>query len=138
MSYVANTMGDNERVIFRARFHWSYTMTALLWLLILGVIAVGIWMFLSMMIKKWTTEIVVTNERFVLKTGWISIKTQEVSLQKIEEVKLHQSILGRLLGYGSLHIQGTGVGSIEVPNIKQPLAFRRQITNARENIRGED
>lgn len=137
MSYVAQTMGDSEQVIFRAKFHWIYTFTALLWLIFLGVIVVGLWMFLYMMIKKWTTEIVVTNERFVLKTGWISRNTQEVSLQKIEEVKLKQSVLGRILGFGSLLIQGTGVGSIEVPNIKQPLELRRQVTNARDVFRNE-
>lgn len=138
MSYVSKTMGDSEKVIFRAKFHWVYTFTAFAWLLILGVIGVGIWMFVHMMIVKWTTEIVATNERFVYKTGWITRKTQEVSLQKIEEIKLSQGVLGRLFGYGRLHIQGTGVGLIDLPNIKQPLELRRQITNAREASRRDN
>jgi len=110
---------------------------AFLWLIFLGIIAIGLWMFIIMLIRKWTTEIVVTNERFVLKTGWISRQTQEVSLQKIEEVKLQQSMLGRFLGYGKLNIQGTGVGSIELPNVKQPLELRRHITNARDVYRND-
>ncbi len=138
MGYVEKTLGRDEQILYKARFHWSYSLIALAWLLLLGIIGIGIWVFAAMMVRLWTTEIAVTSERFVLKTGWISRKTQEVSLQKIEEVNLHQSVLGRFLGYGRLRVQGTGVGVIDIPNIDDPLELRRQITIGRERMRRDN
>ena len=83
-----------------------------------------------------TTEIVVTTFRFVYKTGLISRNTQEVSLGKIEEITLRQSIWGRLLDYGHLVLRGTGVGVIELPALDNPIQLRRIIENARSSLRG--
>ena len=41
-----------------------------------------------------------TDSRYIQKTGWIARDTEEISIYKIEEVDLSQSILGRILGYG--------------------------------------
>ncbi len=135
MSYVRKTLGSDEEILFSAKFHWTYTLTAFLWLIVLGIILVGVWMFVLMLVRKWTTEIAVTNRRFVYKTGWISRKTEEVSLNRIEEVKLRQSILGQILGYGRITVHETGIGEIDLPNIDRPLELRRQITNAKDMMR---
>ena len=132
MGYVKKTLGSQEDILYVAKFHWTYTFVALLALVVLGWILIGIGIAAYMMIRKWTTEIVVTSERFVYKTGWIARKTQEVNLEKIEEVNLTQSVLGRLLGYGNLRIQGTGVGAIDLPQIDAPLRLRKHITDAKE------
>jgi uncharacterized membrane protein YdbT with pleckstrin-like domain len=132
VSYIRKTLGIGEEILFTAKFHWTYTLIALLWLAILGVILIGIWMSVLMIVQKWTTEITVTNRRFVFKTGWISRKTEEVSLNRIEKIRLQQSVLGRILGYGRITVYGTGIGEIEVPTIKKPLELRRQITNAKD------
>lgn len=57
-----------------------------------------------MMINKWTTERVLTDLRYIQKTRWIKRDTEEINISKIEEVDLKQSILGRILGYGSIEI----------------------------------
>ncbi len=137
MGYVDKTLGAHETILHRAYFHWTYTLTAFAALIILGIALIGIWIFLSMMIRLFTTEIVVTSQRFVYKTGWISRKTQEVNLEKIEEVNLDQSVAGRLLGYGRLRIQGTGVGAIDLPLVANPLKLRRRITDAKAAKRQE-
>ena len=134
MGYVDQTLGVQEQVLYRAKFHWSYTLVAILILLTLGIALIGVVIAAYMMIAKWTTEIVVTSERFVFKRGWIARRTQEVNLNKIEEVNLNQSILGRVLGYGRLRVQGTGVGAIDLPAIDAPLTLRREITSAKETI----
>ena len=54
----------------------------------------------------WTTETDVTNMRVVHKTGFIKRRTLEMSLDKVESVDITQSILGRLLNYGDVTIQG--------------------------------
>jgi uncharacterized membrane protein YdbT with pleckstrin-like domain len=63
----------------------------------------------------------------ILKTGFIKKKTAEMFLAKIESVAVDQTIPGRVFGYGTIVIRGTG-GSLEpFPDISAPLEFRRQI-----------
>ncbi|HBK91431.1 MAG TPA: hypothetical protein DDZ68_07155, partial [Parvularcula sp.] len=63
--------------------------------------------------------------------------TQEVSLNKIEEITLHQSVWGRVFGYGRLILRGTGVGKIELPNVDNPIEIRRVIEMAKADLRKE-
>lgn len=127
MSYIEKSLGQGETIVGRAHFHWWYTFKAWLALLVLGIVLVGIWIFFSMMIRKWTTEIAVTSHRFVIKTGLFRLDTNEIALHNIEGVRVHQNLWGRILGYGKLRIEGTGVDAIEIPDIAKPIDFRRAI-----------
>ena len=131
MSYVDKTIGKNETIIYRVQFHWTYTFLAFLNLLLLGAFIIGIYYFLKMMINKWTTERVLTNERYIQKIGWISRDTEEMSLDRIEEVNLNQSLLGRILGFGTVEISGTGSGKINLRYIDNPLIFQKHLNNQR-------
>jgi uncharacterized membrane protein YdbT with pleckstrin-like domain len=131
MSYLEDSMATNEIVIGRAYYHWSYRLTALLALIVLGIFIVGVWIFFAMMIRVWTTEIAVTNQRFVLKKGWLRLDTQEIALPNIEGVRVRQGFFGRILGYGHVHVEGTGVDAVETPPIAHPIEFRRAIENAK-------
>jgi hypothetical protein len=84
-----------------------------------------------MLIRKWSTEIVVTSRRIIYKRGLISRRAEELSLGKIEEINLVQSILGRIFGSGRLRLSGTGVGAIALPDVDNPLALRRAIESAK-------
>jgi len=131
MSYIQQSLGQGETLVARAKFHWWYTFKALLALIFLGVFIIGIVIFLMMMLKKWTTEIGVTTHRFVEKTGLVSLKTYEIALPNIEGVKVEQTFWGRLLGYGHLRIEGSGVDFVEIPDIADPIAFRAAIETAK-------
>ncbi len=131
MSYVDKTIGKNETIIYKVEFHWTYTFLAFLNLLILGAFIIGIYYFLKMMINKWTTERVLTNERYIQKIGWISRDTEEMSLDRIEEVNLTQSLLGRVFGFGTVEISGTGSGKIYLRYIDDPLIFQKHLNNQR-------
>jgi len=49
-----------------------------------------------------------------------------MNLSKIESVNVDQSILGRILGYGTIRIVGSGGTKEEFPNIRKPLEFRKK------------
>jgi len=136
MSYIDKSLGTGERVVARAHFHWSYSLKAWLALIFLGIFIIGIFIFFSMMIQKWTTEIGVTTHRFIKKTGLFTIKTDEMAIHNIEGVKLTQGFWGQMLGYGHLRIEGTGVDAITLPNIADPVGFRRAIETAKETEKG--
>ena len=74
-----------------------------------------------------------TDSRYIQKTGWIARDTEEISIYKIEEVDLSQSILGRILGYGSISISGTGSGNIVLKSIDDPLIFQKHLNDLRFN-----
>ena len=133
MSYVDKTIVNNETIIYRVQFHWTFTFLAFLNLLLLGVFIIGIYYFIKMMINKWTTERALTNTRYIQKIGWISRNTEEIGISKIEEVDLKQSILGRILGYGSISISGTGSGLIFLKDIDAPLLFQKNLNDLRFN-----
>ena len=133
MAYIEKSLGEGERLIMRAHFHWWYTVKAWLALLFLWwIVGLGIYIFFALMIRKWTTEIGVTTHRFVKKTGLFTIHTDEMAIHNIEGVKLTQSFLGQMLGFGHLRIEGTGVDAIQLPTIANPIAFRAAIETARE------
>jgi len=134
MSYIQESLGDGETIIARAEFSWVYSLLAWLALIFLGIFLIGIAIFLSMMIRKWSTEIGVTSHRFVEKYGALSMRTNEIALPNIEGVKMTQSLLGRLLGYGTVRIEGTGVDAVTTPPIADPVGFVRAIQTAREHV----
>lgn len=134
MGYVQDTIGNNEKIIYVVHYHWIYTLTAFFNLLFLGIFIIGIINFLKMMINKWTTERVLTDLRYIQKTGWIKRDTEEINISKIEEVDLKQSILGRILDYGSIEISGTGSGQIILKSIDEPLIFQKNLNNIKSNI----
>jgi len=114
--YVNNNLVKDERVEFETSYHWIIfvNLKALLTLFISPLIAVS------------TSEFAVTNKRIIIKTGFISRKTLEMNLSKIESVNVDQGILGRMLGYGTIRIFGTGGTRESFLKIKQPLEFRKK------------
>jgi uncharacterized membrane protein YdbT with pleckstrin-like domain len=95
----------------------------------------GLVFFLRVMIRQWSTEIGVTSHRFVEKFGLLSLHTNEIALPNIEGVRVNQSVLGRLFGYGRVRIEGTGVDSVTTPAIADPVGFVRAIQTAKERAR---
>jgi uncharacterized membrane protein YdbT with pleckstrin-like domain len=133
MSYIDDSLGDGETVVARAHFHWLYSALAWAALIFLGILVIGIVIFLSMMIRKWTTEIGVTTHRFVEKKGLFTMRTNEIALPNIEGVKVHQGVLGRIFGYGTVRVEGTGVDAVTTPTIADPVGFVRAIQTAKEH-----
>jgi hypothetical protein len=157
MSYIDKSLGNGETIIARAHFHWLYVSGAWLALLIplalllaaytqaqtqpdpytvgAGMLAVlGLIVYLRMMIRKWSTEIGVTSHRFVERYGLVSMRTNEIALPNIEGVRVRQSILGRIFGYGTVRIEGTGVDAVTTPTIADPVGFVRAIQTAKEHV----
>jgi len=136
-SYVERTLAPGEEILYRVRFHWLYKLWAVFNLVFFGIFLVGIYVFFRVLIRIWTTEIVVTNDRLVMKTGFIARRTEEVSLDKIEEINVVQSFWGRIFDFGKVDVRGTGEGNIQIPVIDDPLGLRKAIQSARALYRGD-
>ena len=73
------------------------------------------------------SEYGITNKRVLMKTGWIQRNSLEMFLDKIEAIHVDQTVLGRLLGYGTLMIVGTGGSRDPFVNVPRPLHFRKMV-----------
>jgi uncharacterized membrane protein YdbT with pleckstrin-like domain len=78
-------------------------------------------------LKRATTEIAVTNRRIIYKTGLIRRNTIEMNMDKVETVDVEQSVLGRILGYGTVTIKGTGAGIEPLRKIDRPIDLRNSV-----------
>jgi len=142
MAYVDDHLLSGEKVVYRAHQHWIiffwpvFIMLAGLAFLVIrpdiwivGAVAIGLGViaFLWPFIKYKTSEYAVTNKRLVVKLGLIQREADETLLSKIENIQVDQDIWGRVLGYGTITITGTGGTREGFPRISAPMEFRRQV-----------
>jgi len=117
MGYIENSLTKNEVVVARAKITgWSYFNPFNL--------------IIFAFINRWTTEMAVTNERIIFKTGLISIMAHTMPLRKIETVNIEQGIIGRIFGYGNVIVTGTGNQALYFASISSPLQFKKMIDDA--------
>jgi uncharacterized membrane protein YdbT with pleckstrin-like domain len=98
----------------------------------------GVWLFvlcayiallhaLIISIRRRTTEIAVTDRRVIYKTGLIATHTAEMNMDKIESVLVDQTMIGRLLNYGTVYFRGTGEGLENLRYISSPISLRNTV-----------
>jgi hypothetical protein len=95
------------------------------------VFVLGLLKFAQMLVTKATTEIAVTTNRLVYKRGLVARNVGEMNIDRIESIAVMQSFWGRIFDFGRLVIHGMGVGEIVMPNLAEPIRFRRAIEKAR-------
>jgi uncharacterized membrane protein YdbT with pleckstrin-like domain len=146
MSYLDDHLLDGERIVYRAHLHWTIFGMAIVVVLLgvalgivlyiyepvywyLGAIVAGIGLLLAIgpLIRYVGTEFAVTNKRVLSKTGFIQRESDETLLSKVEAIAVDQGILGRVLGFGTVRITGSGGTEDAFAGISQPLEFRRQV-----------
>lgn len=154
MGYAEHNLISGENITYRGHLHWvvllPQTLVACLLdacaiaIIVLGtygsstnlskflipasvLIIVSVIILLSAIMGRAAAEFVITDRRVIIKLGIFHKRTAEIFLHKIESVGVDQTITGRLLGYGTITVHGTGGTSEEFETIAQPFEFRRQI-----------
>jgi uncharacterized membrane protein YdbT with pleckstrin-like domain len=151
MSYLSRVLQPGEQIVYESRLHWLVYLRAIVLLalavfvlivagfagdkvaealkilaVLIGLLAVG--SGFRAFLRRVTTEVAVTDHRVIFKSGLLSRHTIEMNRAKVESVDVDQTVLGRLFGYGTVIVRGTG-GSLEpMQNISDPIAFRTHIT----------
>lgn len=153
MSYLQRILQPGETLRYVGRLHWIVYLPGLVLFAIavalaaaivaasqLGnfvpylLIALDLVMLVSLLtllaaaVRRWTTEIAVTDRRVIFKRGLIRRHTIEMNMDKVETVDVDQSLVGRLLGYGDIVVRGTGSSIEPFRKIATPLDFRNQVT----------
>ena len=153
MGYVTRVLQPGETIVYTTKLHWLiYARTILV--MIISVILLGVGLLINdnqnmtmalgigavvfalvalftglrAFIRRAATELAVTDHRVIYKTGLLSRHTIEMNRDKVESVDVDQTLLGRVFGYGTIIVRGTG-GSLEpIRDIGDPLTFRSFIT----------
>ena len=149
MGYVERVLQPGETIRHASRIHWVVYLPGLLLCLValvgLGYMAknganaaafvflaivggAGLVSLASAWFRRWTTEIAVTDRRVIYKRGFIRRHTIEMNMDKVESVDVDQTILGRILDYGTITVRGTGAGLEPLPRIDSPIELRNSVT----------
>jgi uncharacterized membrane protein YdbT with pleckstrin-like domain len=165
VDYVMQQLGANEKILYTERHHWVFFVAEMIkwilfaaavlalvillrvwwlpdagwvwWLLLVFVVpAVRIaWGFLS-----WRMNVyVLTNRRVIESTGVLSKRVADSSLEKLTDIVLKQSILGRALNYGDIIVltAAAGAGINNLKQIRKPMEFKTQMLDAKEQLERE-
>lgn len=142
MTYVQEVLNTGEKVVYQAKISlWGFALTfAAIAALFIGLcgalmagneIAAGYLFALiavcvgRILITYYGTELALTDSRMIYKRGFISRYTNEFSYTRIESIHVSQSVLGRLLNYGTIKIGGVGSDDVLARGIADPIAFRK-------------
>jgi uncharacterized membrane protein YdbT with pleckstrin-like domain len=160
-SYLKNLLGENEQIIFVTRQHWLVLLGQIL---TKGVLALGlavlitliwrIWLPQSLLVPLaylllllplvgllrnviiWTSrQYIVTDWRVIQISGVFSKEVTDSSLEKVNDVKLEQTFLGRLLDYGDLEVlTASELGINRFSHVGQPIRLKTAMLNAKEKL----
>jgi len=156
MSYIEKNLSAGETLRYKTGCHWIVLLWPLLGGLILGVIGLAMlangWLaarkgvfypgvivvgaiacltavalLAGGIIRRISTEVVVSNKRVVIKTGLFSRRSIEVLLTRVESVGMKQTLAGRILGYGTVVVSGIGGTREEFDRIRHVNEFKRTV-----------
>jgi len=99
-----------------------------------ALVVCGVATILMGMVRRNATEMAVTNRRVVIKTGLASRRTMELMLNKVESIEVRETAFGRLLGYGTIVVIGTGGTPEPFHKVAHPLEFRSQVQQQIEKL----
>jgi uncharacterized membrane protein YdbT with pleckstrin-like domain len=162
MSYIEKDLIPGEQILYKTRLHSIVLVRPILEALILCVMGgfsiwgarneqvsspplykflaiVAILLFLAALsrllygfVKRNATEMAVTNRRVLIKWGIASRRTLELLLAKVESISVEESFWGRVFGYGTVIIRGTGGTPEPIVMVSRPGEFRRQVQQQAE------
>jgi hypothetical protein len=162
-TYLNKLLGENEQVIYVTRQHWlvlvgeilseSVLSIALIVLVTLLLVlpmpvpfapwaALGYLLLAFPLVSLWRDAVVWSNRKFVVTSfrviqlsGVLSKNVIDSSLEKVNDVKLEQSMLGRMFGYGDIEIlTASELGVNKFHRLGEPVRFKTAMLNAKEKL----
>ena len=163
--YLKSLLGENEQVLFVTHHHWlvlageilAETLVALVvvvlvslvwamnWVtnpLVSPLVPLGYLLLVIPLISLWrdvliwkSREYVVTNRRVIQLAGVFNKNITDSSLDKVNDVKMSQSFLGRMLDYGNIEIlTASELGVNKFTYIGRPIQYKTAMINAKERL----
>lgn len=147
MRYLEQHLIAGERLVLVAGRHGLYvasTLTMGLVFIIVGLSALpflwwlllwGMWLVGARFLQQMALEFAITNRRVVIKSGVLGRSLLELVLPQVQAVSVEQGMFGRLFGYGTLVVVGTGGTPQKMRGLSDPESVRAALQNQLESIR---
>lgn len=157
MGYLEGLMGRKEEIVFKSRQHWLVIVPKLvLWtvvlllvvlitvslaltplhgraLVLLLALAFPLWRIMVNSLNWWNEQYVITNRRVIQLEGIINKHSIDSSLEKVNDVVLQQSAMGRVLNYGDVQIlTASELGVNLFRRMARPVRFKTEMLNQKE------
>jgi uncharacterized membrane protein YdbT with pleckstrin-like domain len=82
--------------------------------------AIGLIIVVIAHLRRNSSEFAVTNRRIIIKVGFMSTRSIELLLPKVEAITVNQTVAGRMFGYGDIIVTGSGGTKEQVAGIQVP------------------
>ena len=164
MGYIETLMGKNEKIVIRTRRHWMVLVgssignalialviimisvglvvskiAAALGLLVLALLVIPAAFFIRDYLAWWNEEYLITTRCVVQAEGIINKHVIDSSLEKVNDVVLNQSFLGRLFDYGDIEIMtASEMGVNKLHLIAHPVKFKTDMLNQKEALSDDE
>ncbi|RPI30542.1 MAG: PH domain-containing protein, partial [Chloroflexota bacterium] len=162
-SYIESLLGEHERIVYVARQHWFVLLSSITVELVMLVVIVAIGVALPLIfpvigstilliipllllivpflgglrdtLTWWNRQYIITNRRVMHVSGVFSKNVTDSSLEKVNDVKLEQSAVGRMFNFGDIQIlTASELGVANFQRIGEPIRFKTAMINAKEML----
>ncbi|MBN2549625.1 MAG: PH domain-containing protein [Anaerolineales bacterium] len=163
-NYIDSLLGEREKIIMVARQHWFILLSMILFEIILTLIFFVGTIFAALLAQAYLSlgwiifigfvlmllpiasmvrdiliftnhQFIITNRRVIQISGIINKSTTDSSLEKVNDVKMSQSVLGRMFNYGDIEIMtASELGVNLFRRIERPIRFKTAMLNAKESM----
>ncbi len=93
---------------------------------------IGVSFLAGAYVRQTATELVLTNRRIIAKYGFISRATFEIMLSRVTGANFDQTVMGRILGFGTILVHGAGGEISPIDLVADPQTFHRALLGAIE------
>lgn len=167
MSYVEKNLMEGEKVVYSTRLHWIVLVPALLLCALFGapgvallvasanrtsdprvpgyslmiggaaLLAIAAVILVRGILTRNAVQMAVTNKRVIAKVGVVTRRTIDLLLSRVESVGVAEGVMGRMFGYGTIVIRGTGGTPESFNKIAHPLEFRTQVQQQIDSLQAK-
>lgn len=148
MSFIRENLMPGEEIVYYGKLHWFMLVPYLVVVVLFAITIVPTalldvigWFFccsgpcllfgvaatIDAFIKYATTEMVITNQRFINVSGLFNRSHFDMQLSRIEGIWIVRPMIGNVVDYGTLVLSGPGGGQHKFPLVQCPQQFREEL-----------
>jgi uncharacterized membrane protein YdbT with pleckstrin-like domain len=158
--YITKVLGKDERILFATRQHrfvlYGQLLSETVLALAVAALITFVWqrwdphpklpylylilifplLSLSLDILRWRKQqYVVTSRRVVEVSGVLNKVVTDSSLEKINDIKMTQSLLGRVFDFGTIEILTASEAGLNVfASLRHPIHFKTAMLDAKQEL----
>lgn len=156
-SYLQSLLARNETIVRVARQHWFMLVRSIAFELFLFTVvlfavtaltvffplasvgflltAIPLILLTRDFLSWWNRQYVITSRRVIQIRGTLNKTVTDSSLEKVNDIKMSQTFVGRLFDFGDLEIlTASEAGVDKLSWLEHPIVFKTDMLDAKERV----